>query len=39
LYVIINRLEGGDKTLSDIGVQTHQLTDILEITDILYQEK
>ena len=39
LYVIINRLEGGDKALSDIGVQTHQLTDILEITDILFQEK
>ena len=39
LYVIINRLEGGDKVLSDIGVQTHQLTDILEITDILFQEK
>jgi len=39
LYVVINRLEGGDKTLSDIGVQTHQLTDILEITDILFQEK
>ena len=39
LYVIINRLEGGDKALSGIGVQTHQLTDILEITDILFQEK
>ena len=39
LYVIINRSEGGDKALSDIGVQTHQLTDILEITDILFQEK
>ena len=39
LYVIINRLEGGGKALSDIGVQTHQLTDILEITDILFQEK
>jgi len=39
LYVIINRLEGGDKALSDIGVQTYQLTDILEITDILFQEK
>ena len=39
LYVVINRLEGGDKALSDIGVQTHQLTDILEITDILFQEK
>ena len=39
LYVIINRLEGADKALSNIGVQTHQLTDILEITDILFQEK
>ena len=39
LYVVINRLEGGDKALSNIGVQTHQLTDILEITDILFQEK
>jgi len=39
VYVIINRLEGGDKALSNIGVQTHQLTDILEITDILFQEK
>ena len=39
VYVIINRLEGGDKALSDIGVRTHQLTDILEITDILFQEK
>jgi len=39
LYVTINRLEGGDKALSNIGVQTHQLTDILEITDILFQEK
>jgi len=39
LYVIINRLEGADKALNDIGVQTHQLTDILEITNILFQEK
>jgi len=39
LYVIINRLEGADKALNGIGVQTHQLTDILEITDILFQEK
>ena len=39
LYVIVNRLEGGDEVLSDIGVQTHQLTDILEITSTLFQEK
>jgi orotate phosphoribosyltransferase len=39
VYVIINRLEGGDKILNDIGVQVHQLTDILEITNVLFQEK
>ena len=39
LYVIINRLEGADKTLSDVGIQTHQLTDILEITNALFEEK
>ena len=39
VYVIINRLEGADKALNDIDVQIHQLTDILEITNILFQEK
>ena len=38
-FVIINRLEGADKAFSDIGVRIHQLTDILEITNILVQEK
>ena len=39
LYVIINRLEGADKILDEVGVQIHQLTDILEITNVLFQEK
>ncbi len=39
VYVIINRLEGADKALDDMGVQIHQLTDILEITNALFQEK
>ena len=39
VYVIINRLEGADKSLDDMGVQIHQLTDILEITNVLFQEK
>ena len=39
VYVIINRLEGADKALDDMGVQIHQLTDVLEITNILFQEK
>ena len=38
-FVIINRLEGADKSLSSVGVNLHQLTDILEITEILNQEK
>ena len=39
VYVIINRLEGADKILDNTGVRIHQLTDILEITNILFQEK
>ena len=39
LYVIINRLEGADKTLSDVGIKTHQQADILEITNALFEEK
>ena len=39
VFVIINRLEGADKAFSDMGVQVYQLTDILEITNILLQEK
>jgi orotate phosphoribosyltransferase len=37
--VIINRLEGADKILNSVGVTLHQLTDILEITETLFQEK
>ncbi len=39
MFVIINRLEGAEKALKDVGVQIHQLTDILEITNVLFQEK
>ena len=39
VFVIINRLEGADKAFTDIGVRMHQLTDILEITSTLFQEK
>ena len=39
VFVIINRLEGADKAFNDLGIHVHQLTDILEITDILFQEK
>ena len=39
VFVIIDRLERDSREFSDIGVRIHQLTDILEITSILFQEK
>ena len=38
-YVVINRLEGAESQLGTQGVKLHQLTDILEITNILNQSK
>ena len=35
-YVIMNRLEGADKNLEEIGVKMHQLTDIVELTQSLF---
>ena len=39
VYVIINRLEGANNTLELEEVNLYQLTDVLEITTILFQEK
>jgi orotate phosphoribosyltransferase len=39
VYVIINRLEGANNTLELEKVNLYQLTDVLEITTILFQEK
>ena len=39
VYVIINRLEGANNTLELEEVTLYQLTDVLEITKILFQEK
>ena len=39
VYVIINRLEGANNTLDLEKVNLYQLTDVLEITTILFQEK
>jgi len=39
VYVIINRLEGANNTLELEKVNLYQLTDVLEITKILFQEK
>ena len=37
-YVIINRMEGADKALEAEGVKMHNLTNILEITNSLYEQ-
>jgi len=39
VYVIINRLDGANNTLEFEEVNLYQLTDVLEITTILFQEK
>ena len=39
VYVIINRLEGANNTLELEEINLYQLTDVLEITKILFQEK
>ena len=38
-YVIINRLEGAAKNLLDMGVNLHQILDIMQIAKILHEEK
>jgi orotate phosphoribosyltransferase len=37
-YVIVNRLENANKAMDTVGVKLYQLTDILEITKILFEE-
>ena len=37
-YVIINRMEGADKALSEQGVKIHSILNILQIVEILYQQ-
>lgn len=38
-YVMVNRLEGADEALKIEGVKIHNITDILEISKSLYEEK
>jgi len=37
-YVIVNRLENANKLMDSVAVKLYQLTDILEITKILFEE-
>ena len=37
-YVIVNRMEGAEHVLSELGVNMHSILDILQITETLYEE-
>ena len=37
-YVIVNRMEGADEALSQMGVKMHSILNILQITEILYEQ-
>ena len=37
-YVIVDRLEGADEALLEIGVKIHSILNILQITEILYDQ-
>ena len=38
-YVIVNRMEGADEVLSELGVKMHSILNILQITESLYEQK
>jgi len=38
-YVIVNRMEGADKALLDLGVKIHSILNILQITEALFEQK
>jgi len=37
-YVIVNRMEGANEALEDLGVKMHSVLDILQITEILHEQ-
>lgn len=38
-YVIVNRMEGADKAMEELGVKMHSVIDILQITKALVEQK
>ena len=38
-YVVVNRLENANKLMDSVGVKLYHLTDILQITKILFEEQ
>lgn len=38
-YVIVNRMEGADEALKELGVKLHSIINVIQITQELYQQK
>ncbi len=38
-YVIVNRMEGADEALKELGVRLHSITNIIQITQALHEQK
>jgi orotate phosphoribosyltransferase len=38
-YVIVDRMEGADEALTELGVKMHSILNILQITEVLYEQK
>ena len=38
-YVIVNRMEGVDEALKELGVKLHSITNIIQITQVLHEQK
>ncbi len=38
-YVIVNRMEGADEALKELGVKLHSIVNIMQITQALYEQK
>jgi orotate phosphoribosyltransferase len=38
-YVIVNRMEGADEVLKKLGVKLHSITNVMQITQALHEQK
>lgn len=38
-YVIVNRMEGADEALKELGVKLHSLANVMQITQTLHEQK
>ena len=38
-YVIVDRMEGAKEALAELGVKMHSILDILQIAEVLYEQK